>query len=217
MSLIVADDSGQLHATELLDRWRRDYQSGLTSRVEVAAVYETLSHQFPEQNYFDTDAARVFVARYEPNAVVELGGWDGALARELLRRFPTVSSWDNYEIAFLPQVCADPRYTFHTITSRWVWQEPIVGDAFIASHVLEHISDSQLGDLIDAIDCDVAFVDVPLGNQRHDWMRSPTTHVLTLSIDEFDAAWESRGWKIAFRKERAGAVPSHVRYLERTT
>lgn len=214
MSYIVADHTGQFHATDRLDDWRRDYQAGKSSRDGVMAVYETLAGQFPDQNYYAADHVADFISRYQPDLVVELGGWDGALAQTILWDNDQIQWWDNHEVANVPQVCDDLRYTFNIRQTRWLWDEPIVGDAFVASHVLEHISDQQLVDLVAALECSVAYVDVPLGDQRHDWMRSPTTHVMTYSISEFDRVWSDAGWRIVHTVERGGPVPSHIRFLE---
>lgn len=212
MSYIVEGADG-LVATVELDRWRSAYQDGSGSREDLASVYAALSLQFPEQNYFSLPLAQGFMDRFRPRSVVELGGWDGGLAAALLPGNPQIVSWENYEVAAVPQTCVDKRYQC-VVADGWAWEQPLEAQAFVASHVLEHLSVAHLGELIDAVGCRFAYVDVPLSQTPTTWAGSPTTHALTLSIEEFDGMWEQAGWKQMACYERGGPVPSHVRFLE---
>lgn len=176
--------------------------------------YGQVAAAYPRQNYWDGEAVSGFLEWARPLTVVEMGGWDGALAAAVLPAHPAVGRWDNYELADVPCVCSHLAYRHHLLGD-WLWTVPITGDAFVASHVLEHLSEDHLACLLGALNSEFAYVDVPLGEQPMSWMGSPTAHVLGMSIGEFDGEWERRGWTIQRRIRREGLVPSHVRWLSR--
>ncbi len=192
-----------------LDNFRSGYKQG--NYDWHREFYARLALAFPEQNYYSATLVNDFLDWCEPRTVIELGGWDGALAQEVLREG---MKWTNYEIADVPQVCDDSGYEY-VLPDSWIWESPLEGDAFIASHVLEHLSLEHLSALIAALRCESAYVDVPLFPDGNTWQGSTTTHVLPISIGQFDEFWASAGWTIAQDFERNGDIPSYVRYLRR--
>lgn len=201
MTITVAD----------LDKYRAGYQAGMTLQ-QHQAFYHRLAQEYPEQNYWDERQAREFLGFVKPATVVELGGWDGALAAAMLKHDKMIRQWDNWELADIPQVCDDPRYRFR-LENEWIWQRPILGDCFIASHSLEHLTEEHLDNLLWTLCCRFAYVDVPLFDVGWDWHGTTTTHILPLSIKEFDAKWEAAGWTILRAEQSPGGVPSHVRFM----
>jgi hypothetical protein len=200
-----------------LDDYRTRYRVVGLSHQDHREFYDILAREYPEQNYWDREQIEAFCDWCKPNWVAELGGWDGALAAAMLERDPAIKGWLNYELADVPQVCTDHRYHFDV--EEWMWVDgptSVWEDTFIASHSLEHLTELHLGLLIDALDCEYAYVDVPLDDSGQTWNGSTTTHVLELSLVEFDLAWARRGWAIAQAAYSPQGVPSHVRFLERS-
>jgi hypothetical protein len=195
------------------DNYRRQYDT--MSFADHQAFYARVASDYPDQSYGSVSLMQLFLAGCDAKTIVEIGGWDGSCAAQLLRLRPTLESWVNYEIAKVQHVCNDPRYRGVTLTD-WLWKSgPVQADAFIASHVLEHLSLEHLEALLGVLDCRYAYVDVPLFDQPFDWMAGLTTHKLPLSIHEFDALLERYGWVIGQKHQRVGEIPSHVRFLER--
>lgn len=198
-----------------LDRFRDDYRNGLPLPAHQE-LYEWIAANYPNQNYADYSLIDTFLYWCKPKTVTEMGGWDGAVAHHFLMGGGTgIECWENYEIADVPQTCGHPFYVFH-VEDKWLWEFPCIkGDAFIASHVLEHLTEAHLDKLISVLHCPYAYVDVPLGQFGTDWTGDQSTHVLRDSISEFDARWERAGWNIAQSHFSPNGVPSHVRFLER--
>jgi len=218
-----------------LDVWRANYRAGTASIADHRELYDRIAAEYPDQGYCSLDLMSKFLEKYQRvTSVVELGGWDGAVAGQMLRNFD-LECWVNYEIAQVDQVCQDERYRCIVPENDWSWN--IFGafhaDAFVASHSLEHLTLDHLRDLMRAIQCEYAYVDVPLSEEGEDWTYSTTTHALELSIGEFDSLWEGAGWTIDERIYRGEVttqvqvmraitgdasltgIQSHVRYLSR--
>lgn len=194
-----------------LDSYRAGYRAGMPYS-EHRVFYDRLALEHPEQNYYSLTLAREFFQWCEPDTVLELGGWDGGLAAEILPD-SGIRSWLNYEIAKVPQVCTDLRYT-RIVATNWLWELKLrPADAFVASHSLEHLTAEHLDMLLWALDAKFAYVDVPLFDVPHDWNGSSTTHALELSIVQFDEMWAWHGWTIEQNFFRDGDIPSHVRFL----
>ena len=196
-----------------LDGFRDAYSAGSLTWAEHRRFYDEVIYPVaPDQNYSSPRLVNEFLAWADPVTVYELGGWDGHLARQVMT--PSIVSWLNVEVADVPQICGLPGYE-RVIPDDWPWREPIRADAFVASHVLEHLTEAHLTELLDVLDCEYAYVDVPLGEERTSWASTTTTHVLPLSIGEFDGLWESRGWMVERRYFRDEVIPSQVRFYGR--
>lgn len=208
-----------------LDTFRERYRRGDLSFEEHVDFYDLIVQVAPEQNYWSLGLVNEFLQWAQPRLVFELGGWDGGLADAVLLWHPGIQAWVNQEIARVPQVCTDPRYSYDQ-PDTWAWSQPIDGfDAVIASHVLEHLTVEHLSMFLRSLAAvNYAYVDVPLPEKATNWMGTTTTHILDLSISEFDGVWEDFGWEIVQRSSRDGktkingrtsGVPSYVRFLRR--
>lgn len=175
------------------DEWRQQYQA--LDFHGQAAFYVEVAREYPEQTHWDLNACVGFYERLRPARIVEIGGWDGALAAEMLSRHPEIESWDNHEIVAVPQACQDSRYRRHLLDD-WFWLDPPPGDALVTSHTVEHLSNEHLRDLLDASGGYRAlFVATPLPDAtRPRWGGYHGSHILDLSWDELDAEIQARGW-----------------------
>lgn len=195
--------SRPLNSTDL-DAWRQRYLAGDTTIPDHRALYGRIVAEYPEQRHFAADLVLEAVRLAHAETVVEIGGWDGELAEEVLRSCASIRHWTNYEIAPVEPVCGRKRYEHVEVVEHYPWERDLVGDLFVASHVLEHLTRKHFEALLDALHFRWAYVDVPIGPERSTWGGSMTTHVLDLTIGEFDAAWLERGWQIIRRYPRPG-------------
>ena len=198
---------------ENCDAYRRSYNDAPFESHK--AFYDWIAKDYPDQSYASLELIDGFLTWSGASSVIEIGGWDGRAAGAMLQRHP-LTSWRNYEIANVRQVCLDPRYQ-GIVLDGWLWEreEPLEADALVASHVLEHLSVEHLSKLLNSVTCQYMYVDVPLPDEPYDWMGSLTTHVIPLSIWQFDELLERHGWHVVRSFQREDKIPSYVRYLTR--
>lgn len=180
-------------------------------------LYQRIAQVYPEQSFWSAESCGEFLAHYKPRTVLELGGWDGGLAAAALPDAPFVTGWTNFDLVDVPQVCSDQRYT-SLVLSDWAWSAELRGDAFIASHILEHLNIRHLQELLAALKCPTVFVAVPFHEgEATNWMGSETTHVLPWSRTQLDAAFEHQGFHVAHRAEifQPGAGVTGIRWYQR--
>jgi len=167
--------------------------------------YRVVAIEHPEQQHFNTNAAiSAFEQIDEPSfTVVELGGWDGALAYHLLDRFP-ILRWINYDIVSVePQVCIDRRY--HPVElDDWFWNERRTADVFVATHMIEHITDRELGELFDCLDVDWIYLEAPLLIDGQKWYGYRGSHILELGWKDVVAMLYERGYEPAYSERDIG-------------
>jgi hypothetical protein len=173
------------------DAWRHAYPT--MSFSEACEVNDVIASLYPEQQHFAGDLVAAFVERVQPVSVIELGGWDGALAAWAMG--PSVVRWENWDLSAVPQVCEDPRYRLVRLTD-WAWELPReYADLCVASHVLEHLTAGQISAFFMAHRFANVVVDVPIGPLPVGWMGSTTTHILELSAGELADLIGSCGYR----------------------
>ena len=113
--------------------------------------YRLVADLYPVQQSFDPLlATNAFDAIHGADLnVVELGGWDGKLAQNMLHR-TDVATWTNYDLVEVPTACSQPGYQM-VVLEDYLWTNPIRGDVFVATHMIEHIRFRELLDLFDAL------------------------------------------------------------------
>jgi len=176
------------------DQWRAEYAE--LSFAEQQAFYRQVAIAHPEQQHFDLDAAVEAFKLVDEDSftVAELGGWDGALAGELIARFP-ILRWINWDIvAVEPQVCVDHRY-FAVELDDWFWSERQSADVFVATHMIEHIRASELEELFDCLDVGYIYLEAPLTNEGQQWAGYRGSHILELGWREVTKLLTDRGYE----------------------
>ena len=199
---------------EELENYRRNYDSLPFS--EHQRMYEEIEKVYPEQSWWNARDCLGFLEQYRPAHVVEIGGHDGGLASKVLPDAPFVESWTNYELVDCPQTCTDPRYEALVLRD-WAWSVALNADALVLSHVVEHLSEERLGELLRSLKCPAIYVDAPLHESaRSNWAGTETAHVLPWSMQELDLAFRSRGYLMAFANvDNSRGLVSRVRWYER--
>lgn len=198
---------------DALDEYRTNYDSLPFS--EHQAMYERIEEVYPEQSWWNAEDCAHFLAQYRPARVVEIGGHDGGLAAAVLPNATSVKSWTNYELVESPQVCDDPRYEV-CILRDWAWSVALNADALILSHVVEHLSEARLWDLLRNLSCPAVYVDAPLHEDvRTHWAGTETAHVLPYSMQDLDSAFSHRGYLKAYANvSNARGLVSRTRWYE---
>jgi len=169
------------------------------SFAQLVAWYAHVAVEFPDQSYWHTPSVMEFLHDTRPGTLVELGGWDGGLAASVLPHSDLPHAWANCDLVRVePHLCDDPRYTWRMLTDWW-WQTPVAADAFVASHVIEHLSADHFTSLVSAltrVGYRAAYVSAPLKElDATDWTGSTTTHVLGWSMSDVDGLFTDRGWR----------------------
>lgn len=168
------------------NQWRADYDK--MSFAEHQAFNAECLKQHPVQQSFDTRAVDAFVQVHKPRTVVELGGWDGALADKILWKNKHIIEWRNIDITpDVPQVCLDDRYSVEVL-SDWPWRQQVQADALIASHVFEHMKLAEIEWLLTEWEFDRIYADIPLYTEATDWDGYEGSHILEVSMGELVTA-----------------------------
>lgn len=171
------------------DAWRRDYDR--FSYSEHVEFYRQVAEMYPDQQQFNEPAVRLFLAD-SLGPVLELGGWKGELAANVLPDFPLISMWLNVEIA--PQaacetVCADARYTV-VIPDTFIWDSDLDLEPYrtlIASHVIEHMKLADVDKLLDRVpNLERLYVDTPLHRLPPTWDGIESSHIIEVGWDGLD-------------------------------
>lgn len=153
--------------------------------ADVVNFHDGVWDNFPDQEYFSPDHLSAFFSELGPVKVVEVGGWRGEAAAQILTSHP-VESWVNYEIcrtAALSPITDDSRYTGIHL-DRWAWELPVHPyDVAVLSHVIEHVRAAQLRCLVEWLAlCEVhhVYVEAPLIDVGRSWRNSTSAHVLEI-------------------------------------
>lgn len=164
------------------DQWRAEYDR-MTFR-QHQEFNARVAEQHPSQRQSNPDAVRGFLNHRDHASVVELGGWDGWLAEQILGRDDSIVTWVNYDITpNVPQVCHRDEYEKVTLID-WPWNCHITADVLIASHVFEHMRISEVEKLVREWDVDAIYVDIPVGDHV-DWRGYEGTHIIEVGWQEF--------------------------------
>jgi hypothetical protein len=188
------------------DAYRAHYAT--MSYAEHQAFHSSIFEQYPEQNHYSPKYAAKAIEQTMPVEVIELGGWDGGLALEMLTLYPTIQTWGNIEL------CAEaaahghqqhPRY-FAYEWDEFYWEHgPWHCDLFIASHTIEHLSAYHLERTIAATQARAIYFDAPLLDGPTDWTGSTTSHVLTIGWPQVHEMMQGHGYELDWQEDHATA------------
>lgn len=171
------------------DQWRNDYDK--SSYADQLTFYNQVEVDHPLQKGFDIEAfIRFFdyvLFDSEPITVIELGGWKGELATEMLAKFCNIRRWLNYEIsqeAVNKSVCTDERYEA-IVPADFAWNiELAKSDVFVSSHTIEHIKADQLYKLFDKLQGKYIGLQAPLADGPTCWTRYYGSHILEVGWED---------------------------------
>lgn len=176
------------------DAYRAAYD--LMSWDDQRAFYDRVWDQHPVQLHYDAEACARFLEATRPATVMEIGGWRGELAGEMLARYDWIGSWHNREVcagAATNPATDDPRYRANVPTT-WPWHVPLRAEAFVASHTIEHMNARQLDELFRATSARAMFLASPLTDDGQDWAGYGGSHVLTIGWRDVIALAATHGF-----------------------
>jgi len=165
------------------NKWREKYSSySFKEQKEISNELEVL---YPKQQQFNTKEVSNFLRNIPNPKILEIGGWKGELASEILTQNKSIILWHNYDIcsnAIEKTVCNDKRYKTILLTD-FAWNLDIFSkyNVCILSHVIEHIKKHELIKLFDKIKhIKYIYIDAPLNNPylSQGWKNYEGTHVL---------------------------------------
>lgn len=189
--------------------WRSRYDE--MTFADQVTFYDLVFDDFPEQGRFSTrvlgrllegpigDEVRPLGwSSIPPLSVVELGGWNGGFASEILPEHPEIRKWRNYEVsaaAVAATVCEDGRYQGIALRD-WYWAEEHSADIFVASHVLEHLKLRDVLATFDATDARWLYLQAPLGEEATDWTNYRGSHILEVGWRVLGEELNKRGFDL---------------------
>ncbi len=177
------------------DAWRASYDE--MSFADQRAFYDRVFAEFPEQARFSTRVLGEFLAELPSGLeVVELGGWDGEFAAEMLAASSKITRWINWEIS---QKALDSRPQHNKRYWRlalddWYWNASHSCDLFVASHVLEHLKLRDVLATFDATDCRWMYLQAPLAEEPTNWRGYRGSHILEVGWEWITAELDARGF-----------------------
>jgi hypothetical protein len=183
------------------DLWRENYDS--MTFADHVETYAELQRLYPVQRHFDANACSEFIDLTPGTRVLEIGGWDGELAREVLGSHDLLRSWENVEICKEVRdhpVFRDTRYTARA-TSDFAWVcgcYDHIADTLVMSHVAEHMRWKELQALLsDMPKVRAIYLASPLpqDGSAPDWTGYPGTHILEVGWDSISAFLGGLGFR----------------------
>jgi len=179
------------------DQWRADY--GRMTDDQQRAFYDDLERNYPDQRHYTAALVDRFLTIASPRSVLEMGGWKGELAGAMLARHSTIEAWTNYELsarAIAATTCRDLQYRAVPCGFRW-WTAADVpwADAFIASHVIEHLSDADCVSLLSAVRARHVYLEAPLHTrQTAGWAGYCGSHIMSMDWPQIDGVLRAAGF-----------------------
>ena len=170
------------------NEWREKYSS--YSFKEQKEIINRLELRYPKQRQFNFKEVSNFLKDIPKPKVLELGGWKGELASEILAQNKNVILWHNYDIcsnAIDKSVCKDKRFKAILLTD-FAWNLDIFSEynTCVLSHVIEHIRKHELEKFFNKIKhIKYIFIDAPLNDPYllRGWKNYAGTHILECGWD----------------------------------
>lgn len=189
--------------TMTFDGWRALYDE-LTDEEQFEYARE-LAVLYPDQERANLGACERFFADtpLPLGCVLEIGGWNGSLAAQILTTHPELLSWTNIDPnADRSQVTSDSRYRplVPVFFYWWRYREyPLFReyDTLVASHVLEHFKVRDIHDMLSALpEVLYAYVECPIAQTgENDWAGYDGTHILECGWDGLTEVFKQHGFQ----------------------
>lgn len=184
------------------DGWRANYDAWTVA--DQQAFHDEIFAAYPEQSHYNADTLVRIIEERRPEQVLELGGWDGECASDMLTRFDFIEQWRNVELsgAAIAAGFKDTRYVpLHLDT--WYWQQEWKTDLFVASHVLEHLKGRDVEAVLRATDATVLYLDAPIEDMGHSWQGTTTTHIIEIGWLDIDRLAGGCGYRLVDRRRHS--------------
>lgn len=178
------------------DAWRANYDS--MTFADLQAFYAQVAELYPHQESANLAIANEAfdVIPVPDKQVIELGGWNGRLARDMMAR-GDVGRWSNFDLVEVPQACSASGY-FMRLLEDYIWNGRVrYADVFVACHTIEHLSGRHLEDLVAWLDrsrIQWVYFEAPLGEEAYDWQGYAGSHVLEFGWRDIDVLMDEHDY-----------------------
>jgi len=189
------------------DKWRADYDS--MTYDQMREFYNNLEKKYPDQNTYSPELSvylrelPINISNHHKLSVLEIGGWKGELADDVLEETDQIFLWKNLEIcpaAVKNPICVNQRY-YPECPDDFIWN---LNDEFgtrfnilVASHVLEHMKAWQIIRFLKKNHgFDYICMETPHGN----WNHYNGSHILDLTKEQLDDLIIGFGYKKIYEK-----------------
>ena len=195
----------------------RDVYENLTFN-QLNEVCDYVDVLYPIQNQHHAIHFSIMIGCLPENStIIELGCHNGELANSILKESNKIKSWVGYDFKAVLErnICHDKRYSMVELNNWFHETKFPVCDVFIASHVLEHLSESQVEKTLNHCNAEYLLIEVPLPEGGRDWYqlnpytRKPiwtNTHVLRWGFRNLRAWLNENGYKICYEVPELGIV-----------
>jgi hypothetical protein len=184
------------------DAWRAAYP-GMTYEQQQAFHSEIYKHH-PVQQHYDPLYVMRAIEYVQPGSVVELGGWDGELAKSMLSQYSGIRLWRNVELCREAAIQGhnpyEDRYTA-TDMGDWYWTHEWHCDLFVASHTIEHLSVQHLNEVVAHTHAEALFLDAPLLDGPFNWRGFTGTHILECGWDGVTEICNEHGYYLEWAED----------------
>lgn len=192
----VARAVGKTVSVSEFDKLRANYED--MSWAQVSQWYRKSHGEYPELKNFSVKPVLKFFSKARSRRVLEIGGADGSLAKEVLSRHPKITVWGNYELDDWSNNCGDSRY-YMAVPDRFVWDMNLVyHDTMVMSHVMEHISKQQC-EKLPWTNTRWVYIDYP--ERPVDGWSGTCAHVNEMNVDDVENFMNERGFNTFMKKE----------------
>lgn len=199
----------------IFDDWRKNYDN--LDYETQQRFYDKVHVAFPDQHRHDAAAANEFLTMADENLnVLEIGGYTGELAKEMLSIWPEtkIRSWRNIEIsksAVDKSACNDARYSAECLPDFFWKTNGFESDTLIMSHVLEHIKVENFMEFLSHVKFKRIYIDTPIPeSEPGQWSGYMGSHIFESSWDELEKQLEERGYTTIYRNH-------HIKGFEKTS
>jgi len=170
------------------NEWREKYSS--YSFKEQKEIYNRLELLYPKQQQFNAKEISNFLRNIRNPKILEIGGWKGELASQILAQNKNIVLWHNYDIcsnAIDKNICKDKRFKAILLTD-FAWNLDIFSEynTCVLSHVIEHVKKHEVMKFFNKIKhIKYIFIDAPLNNPYffQKWRNYVGTHILECGWD----------------------------------
>lgn len=190
------------------DAWRTSYPT--LTYAQQQDFHTAIYAQYPEQRHYDPTYTARAISETLPTTIVELGGWDGELAEQMLDRYPFIETWTNIELCAEAATAGQGRRRrYHApLLDGFYWDHgPWHCDLFVASHTIEHLTAHHLDQTIAATRARALYLDAPLTDAPTSWHGTTTSHALEIGWAGVTRICEQHGYRLAWA-ENHGTDPA---------
>ena len=188
------------------DVWRAEYD--LMTYEDQLAFYDLVWAKHPVQKHYDPGAVAKFFSAHlaytEPASVLEIGGWRGELAAEMLGLWPLnadIREWTNLEIcrgAVENSIPLDVRY--HPVVPGgflWDYDQGMFApyNVLVASHVIEHMRARELWSFLSRQKALWVYLASPLDEEDRDWTGYNGSHILEIGWRKITSMMGELGYR----------------------